>query len=63
LSDQAGNPRGRRVPFFFGIYTRRTGANRYRSARNRPMISLIVPRLIPSGVCPSTPAVIAPSLA
>jgi putative transposase len=36
--DQDGRPSGRSFPFFFGISTRRTGANRYRSARIAAMI-------------------------
>ena len=51
-------PRGRSLPFFFGIYTRRAGANRYRSNRISSMISLIIPSDIPSAVSPQAPGVI-----
>ena len=62
LSDHAGRPRGRSFPFFFGIYTRRAGANRYRSNRISSMISSIIPSDMPSAVSPQAPGVIAPWL-
>jgi hypothetical protein len=55
-------PRGRSVPFFFGIYTRRAGANRYRSNRISSMISPIITSDMPSAVSPQAPGVIAPWL-
>jgi hypothetical protein len=55
-------PRGRSVPFFFGIYTRRAGANRYRSNRISSMISPIIASDMPSAVSPQAPGVIAPWL-
>ena len=50
------------MPFFFGIYTRLAGANRYRSNRISSMIWLISPSDMPSAVSPQAPGVIAPWL-
>ena len=49
-------------PFFFGIYTRLAGANRYRSWRIAAMISSIFASDMPSAVSLPTPGVIAPWL-
>ena len=54
---------GRSFPFFFGIYTRRAGANRYRSKRISSMIWSILPSDMPSAVSLPAPGVIAPWLA
>jgi hypothetical protein len=62
LSRHDVTPRGRSLPFFFGIYTRRAGANRYRSNRISSMISSIIPSDMPSAVSPQAPGVIAPWL-
>lgn len=59
---QGGRPRGRSFPFFFGIQTRRAGANRYRSDRISSMIASIFPSDMPSAVSPLAPGVIAPWL-
>jgi hypothetical protein len=50
------------LPFFFGIITRRAGANRYRSARISAMISPIFRSDMPSAVSSPGPGVIAPLL-
>jgi hypothetical protein len=62
LSDHDGKPSGRSFPFFFGMYTRRTGANRYRSPRIAAMISSILSSDMPSAVSSQAPGVIAPWL-
>src|SRR5215468_1530432 len=55
LSRHDGMPSGRSLPFFFGIYTLRAGANRYRSNRIRSMISSICASDMPSAVPPAGP--------
>ena len=55
LSDQTGIPKGRRLPFFLGMYVRRAGCHWYRSLRNASMMASIFSNDMESTVSSLTP--------